>query len=609
MRGHATLLSIVVCLLLQSGAAAQQVQSAPVAPPGIGYPHDWSHRHVIFTNGGSPAVQAAQQKDPRLLHNWLYRTSMLLPKTPAAIGSGIGTDVAVAPPPALPISTTVTQKVTRDPAIDWAISLGGTGGLALAEYPAKFSFDTSTAITTANCTSDFAVYTIQAAAGSGTQANLIGLNNLYTGTTTSYCPNGAQTPPTTDYTAPKFLFSYAIGTSTVYLSPALSLDGKKIAMVDGGNPALFWVVKWASLEGTNATTGAVSPSCSGTAGVACLAAVGSTALSVSFTNITVAGCTAASSQVSNASPYIDYDNDAAYVADDKGRLYRIKNVFNGTPALDYCITVSAGNAMTSPVHDAVHNVVFVSDGKSMYGFTPGATSFTAAGSISLARNNTGIILPPIVDVTNGYVYAFSRSNTGNTNSIVSRMPTNLSTHSDINIGPATTTEYVWTGAFDEIYYNSGPTATGATLYACGTQTASSSKPALYAIDSPTWAIVMNGNANINGATNPNGMCSPLTEFYDGTTDRLFVGAGAFNGTTGSNLVTMWDITNQLTSTATNPTKTATNELGGTSGFSVDNKSSAPQATSVYFGTLAKGAAAPCGANLFCAVKLTQSGLQ
>jgi len=120
---------------------------------------------------------------------------------------------------------------------------------------------------------------------------------------------------------------------------------------------------------------------------------------------------------------------------------------------------------------------------------------------------------------------------------------------------------------------------------------------------------MNGNANINGGTNPNGMCSPLTEFYDGTTDRLFVGAGTFNGTTGSNLVTMWDITAQLTSTAATPTKTATNELGGTSGFSVDNKSVAPQATSVYFGTLAKGAAAPCGANLFCAVKLTQSGLQ
>ena len=50
-------------------------------------------------------------------------------------------------------------------------------------------------------------------------------------------------------------------------------------------------------------------------------------------------------------------------------------------------------------------------------------------------------------------------------------------------------------------------------------------------------------------------------------------------------------------------------IGGTSGITVDNNSGQAQASSIYFGTLQKSAASPCGANLYCAVKLTQGGLQ
>jgi hypothetical protein len=61
-----------------------------------------------------------------------------------------------------------------------------------------------------------------------------------------------------------------------------------------------------------------------------------------------------------------------------------------------------------------------------------------------------------------------------------------------------------------------------------------------------------------------------------------------------------------------PNSTATNEWGGTSGFSVDNVSTTPQAASIYFGTLRPPpflGTSPCGLLSFCAVKLTQSGLQ
>src|SRR4029077_9913344 len=112
---------------------------------------------------------------------------------------------------------------------------------------------------------------------------------------------------------------------------------------------------------------------------------------------------------------------------------------------------------------------------------------------------------------------------------------------------------------------------------------------------------MSNDVTFNGAANPAGICSPMTSFYDGTNDRLFVGVGAAAATTGNNIMAMFNINARITSNATTPVATAANELGGTSGITIDNTSASPQAASIYFGTMAKGAASPCGANLFCAV--------
>ena len=62
-------------------------------------------------------------------------------------------------------------------------------------------------------------------------------------------------------------------------------------------------------------------------------------------------------------------------------------------------------------------------------------------------------------------------------------------------------------------------------------------------------------------------------------------------------------------TATGSPVTEPSANGGTSGIVVDNISSAAQAASIYFTTLAAGTNANCGTGNFCAVKLTQSGLQ
>jgi len=173
------------------------------------------------------------------------------------------------------------------------------------------------------------------------------------------------------------------------------------------------------------------------------------------------------------------------------------------------------------------------------------------------------------------------------------------------------------GDFDNAYFTAGPKSGAGTLYGCGTQATDSTKPSLYALSfkAPNGlmnaAPAMSDNRNINGAGNPVGTCSPLLDFFDGTTDRLFVGTGNFGATTGANLVTEWNVNTRIPLNTTAPNNTAINEWGGTSAFTVDNVSATPQAASIYFGTLhlpPAGNTTPCGGG-FCAVKLTQSGLQ
>jgi hypothetical protein len=286
--------------------------------------------------------------------------------------------------------------------------------------------------------------------------------------------------------------------------------------------------------------------------------------------------------------------------------------------VQYCVTVKAGKLLTSPVYDQVSNQVFVSDGFSVYSFTPGAAGFTASGSIAVASAAAGdpIVLSPIVDSTNGFVYVFSGADSTNTNSIVSQMNLGLTSQVTAAMGPAST-QFILDGDFDNAYFTNGPKTGAGTLYGCGTQAGAATKPSLYALSfsSPNGLMnstpAMSDNRNINGAGNPAGTCSPLLDFFDGTTDRLFVGAGNFGGTNGANLVTEWNVNTRIPLNTTLPNNTATNEWGGTSAFTVDNVSTTPQAASVYFGTLRPPSAgtSPCGTGNFCAVKLTQSGLQ
>ncbi len=558
------------------------------APEHVGFPVDWSSRHILFTNHASPESFAAASRDPRLYYNWLQRSSRIIARGPGERP--------------LPPSRRRTHIQ-----VDWAMSLGpgtagGNGGMPLGESPAKYSFST----TSYSCANDFAVFTINATPAAG-QANVVAFNNLYTGTGSSSCPYGPQTPPTTDYTQPTFLWSYEAGSAGSALSPTLSLDGTKVAFIETSTPAYFDVLTWVAGQGTDATHPVVPGS------------GGSSLVRLSYTTSAATGCNASAGN-SNSSPYIDYGSDSAYIAANNGILYRITGVFKGTPTVAYCITVKANKDLTSPVYDEITNQVFVSDGLSVYSYTPGASSFTAGGSIVVASTGTDpLILSPIVDTTNGFVYVFSAngSGTNKNNSVISQINLALTSQVQGAIGP-TGTPFILDGDFDNAYFTSGPDSGAGTVYVCGAQTGAGAKPGLYgfSFSSPDGIMnstpVLSNNQNINGASNPNGSCSPLLDFFDGTTDRLFVGTGSYNATTGANLVTEWNTTARITSSSTTPNATASGYWGGTSAFSVDNVSPDPQTTSIYFGTLntpPSGGTTPCGTGVYCAVKLTQNGLQ
>ena len=182
----------------------------------------------------------------------------------------------------------------------------------------------------------------------GSQANIVGLNQLYSGTGSPLC---------TGYTFPSFIFSYASGVGPVATSPTISLDGTEIAYVENDPDigAIFHVLTWGS--GTE-----VSGACNGSA----------TTMPTCATSPVVPGSTLASNAtdymlplglVANAttgtdtysSPFVNYSNDTAYVGDDAGYLYSISPVFLGSqPAHaggNFPVTVSSGNNLSSPVLD------------------------------------------------------------------------------------------------------------------------------------------------------------------------------------------------------------------------------------------------------------------
>jgi len=584
--------------------------------------HDWSTRHVLYSNWGYLADVNSASSDPRAIFSWRARPAGPYRRFPPF------------PPIPRPRPRPVFSTLYRD----WSINLG-IAGTAPNMYPAKFTFDVTQA---PSCANDYVVFPI-AAKGNATQPNLVAFNNLYSGTTggTGIC-NRAVSGSDTGIAA-TVLWSYNVqgiaGGGAVPTSPVVSYDsnggsGTKVAFVESiaGSPAHFHVLAWNSGDGKNAGNlqSVLTPKT-----IATFVTNAPVSGSGTATDLALGASTSGTDTLS--SPFVDYSYDIAYVGNDLGILYRIKDVFctstnpdcagptKPAPSLDTtwgtngAVTVCSG-VLTGPVLDFGTRNVYVgcSDGKLYSVSQTGTVKSITVGDGVASKTYGAIVDPPVVDGINGFVYAVSGSASAGANGALVQAKTDFSSFVTATIGAGNQCN-MHAPVFNNAYYTS-PTTAGALVYVGGTTgvvTQPCSAGSTTTGDIFVYAATFNGATGVmtsgapanslNAGGGPGAEWAPLLEFYNATsaTDWLFVAALQSSQT---NMATV-NITASAFGTFAN---FVTYGLGA-SGMIVDNNSSSAQAASIYFN--AQGENAACTNNTVltdtggCAVKLTQAALQ
>jgi len=610
--------SIYVCAVLLVGLILMRSTGiSGVASRRFPTFEDWSTRHVAYPHVGYQPQFDIVARDPRSLFHWWQRTE----------------EAPFRHRRRRPLPAPIVPRTSMSR--DWSIHLG-TAGTANGMYPAKFSFDVTA---TPNCANDFVVFPI-AAAGSATQPNLVAFNNLYSGTAgaTGIC-NRTATASDTGVAATVY-WSYnvqAVSGGAVTTSPVISYDvptgelGTKVAFVESaaGAPAHFHVLAFKAKDGQNSSNlqSVLSPKTVNTFVTAAPVDGSGTA-----TDLALGSSTTGTDTLS--SPFVDYTYDKAYVGNDIGVLYRIKDVFclktnpdcQGTskpvPSLDTtwgtggAITVCSGR-LTAPVLDYMSYNVFVgcSDGK-LYSISQmGAIKSITVGDGVAAKTYGAIVDPPLVDSLNGFVYAVSGSASSGANGVLVQAKTDLSSFVAVPVGSGNQCA-IHAPALNNAYYTS-PTSAGALIYVAGV-TGTVSQPctasstggalALYGVGFGTGGVMTAGAPahTFSGGT-PGNEWAPLLEFYNSTTavDWLFASVIC---NPPPNMASV-----NITTAFPGGFGSVVSEGLGTSGMIIDNVSSSAQASSLYFNSLFQNATCnnttSATATGGCAVKLTQAGLQ
>jgi hypothetical protein len=508
--------------------------------------------------------------------------------------------------------------------VDWAVSLEN-GFVPANEFPAKYRFDVSAQ----NCNSDFVLFGLTV--NSGTQANLVGINNLYT-----------EASPVCNGGTPWVAFAYNTVTHTggqIRTSPTLSGDGKKAAFVESTTTGSYFhvLVLPSPIPTPPSQTGTVlSPttpsSCTTPTIVSCM-----TTVQIS------------SAPNTDSSVWVDYNTDIAYVGTDDGKLYKISPVFGGgAPTLvsdtNWPVTVvtsGSSTVVTDPVVDDNASRIFMGDANG-YLYAISLTSPTHATSARVVigwvghGNGTGIVDAPIVvnDSANpatDQVFAFTGcSNVLGIGGAVSQIPANFTSttaYTTVDMGSATgqgdcTGGNVHAGTFDNKFWTNGTTS--GHMIACGFLSGGNPTPKLTPSNPKMYMFPFDTNHRITSTGSTTWVvnntlgdeCSPLTEFFNGTTDRMFFGVGgATDGFIESSTLTTTASTPSCAAPPTSSCVTAPRLLGGTSGIVIDNQVSSG-GTNIYFSTLAPGSVNGQNCHVtgglatpYCAVKLTQAALQ
>jgi hypothetical protein len=529
------LLGAVSVALVLSGQETGHARS------GIGMVHDWSHRHVVFSNPTTIEQGMRVRQDPRFWQQHFRRnTQQALPAGEAAADTsldeeedrgGLGDDWLgdlfrwrrrrhhrPSPP----------NTLKRD----WAMSLGPNATVGAGNFPAKFSFD----IRSANCSNatqpDFVVFNTSLQA-SDTQASIVAYDNLYTG-----CSG----------TKPQTYWAYKTG-GAVVTSVVLSFDGSQVAFVQTANGttiANLVLLKWkpTATSATSTTPDSIS-------------IVTASQYPTCATPCMVALPFSGTANDTNSSPFYDYANDVLYAGDDNGALHKFHPVFTMGPPAEvgspWPVTLASGLKLTSPVFDGASGRVFVgsgfngSTGTQLFGVN--AQTGAIPGTSSSLGKGVGIVDGPIVDSSAGKVYAFvgADNSTGAAGSqcfqggspcaAVYQFAANFTSGSGIEAkvstggnGPGPFKMY--NGTFDNAYFTSSD-STG-TLYVCGNITGIAT---LYriSVNAGVMSTTSLGGFPFASAAAPGNLpCGPLTEIFNSNqnsgansggpagTDKLFV---------------------------------------------------------------------------------------
>ena len=417
---------------------------------------DWTHHRLVFSNPGSATEAEAHGRFDqwsRVVNSPRFQLQQLKRSLGTKPFLNTGRDGLRGFP----------KPEKKGPSLhqDWSQGLVAAGTVQPNMFPAKYSFDT----TTASCTKDYVVYPTGIAA-SGTAANIIADTNLYTG-----CGG----------TVPGVNWAYNTGAGfSVTNSPVLSFDGTQVAFVESnGTTANLVLLTPAPSPPTFTTTGGVTATSviftftSGTITAADVGAQISGSLTGIQANDTIASVTglttgtlataatvtratetltvhaetpalpgvaptAASAAAyanctapcqftlslggddTNSAPYYDYTpgNDTISVGDDTSHLHKFTGVFNGTPTAVTAVVLNATSFLVAPpVYDYVSGCVFVGDNRGfLYSVNSGTagtvctgTTFSLRGQSEILSGGTtgqGIFDSVLLDSTSQTVYAF-----------------------------------------------------------------------------------------------------------------------------------------------------------------------------------------------------------
>jgi hypothetical protein len=372
-------LCVIFCFLLPSGRVRQTLASEPER---IGFPWDWSHEHVVFSNTNDLDVAAIVRKDPRAFHQWLKRNRAFLQQAADRISTSASFDDSVRfgnlnrsdarrdgpSPDPWPLHWRRTEPFERD----WGVSLGMThfnnvnANNAAPLYPAKYTFNIDAS---PSCTSDYVVFptganskTSNNAMTPNGQAAIVGFTNLYStqGSAGGFCNHNGPTVAWAYVNAACATMGQTMSSDAIQSSPVISLDGTKVA----------WVTSTGKVQILTIGSGggsALAPLCIGSGGDAA-ASLKSVTLGNMKHNPT--------SGVSFSQIFVDYNSDSAYVGDDDGFLHKITPFFTATGTL---------TEVTTAIWQATHNYSVGTLIVDSNGFIEECTSITLTGTSGVAQ--------------------------------------------------------------------------------------------------------------------------------------------------------------------------------------------------------------------------------